>query len=206
MNGAQDMGGMHGFGPVMPEPDEPVFHETWEARVLALTVAMGAAGEWNIDQGRFAREDRPPADYLSKTYYQVWLAGLERLLDEHGVLERPPGRVLRAEDVPTALATVRGSDREPPGPARFAVGDRVRTRNLNPPTHTRLPRYARDKLGTVMLVHGAHVFPDSSAQGKGEDPQWLYTVRFSARDLFGPDADPKQSTSIDAWEPYLDPA
>jgi nitrile hydratase beta subunit len=206
MNGAQDMGGMHGFGPVMPEPDEPVFHETWEARVLALTVAMGAAGEWNIDQGRFAREDRPPADYLSKTYYEVWLAGLERLLDEHGVLERPPRRVLRAEDVPTALATVVGSDREPPGPARFAVGDRVRTRNLNPRTHTRLPRYARDKLGTVILVHGAHVFPDSRAHGKGDDPQWLYTVRFSARDLFGPDADPKQSSSIDAWEPYLDPA
>ena len=207
MNGAHDMGGTHRFGPVVPEADEPVFHEEWEGRVFALNVAMGAAGAWNIDEGRFAREDRSPGDYLSKSYFELWLAGLERLIEASGVMDRPPRRVLRAENVQAALSSRSGgADREPPGPARFAAGDRVRTRNLNPRTHTRLPRYTRDKVGTVVLVHGAHVFPDSSAQRHGEDPQWLYTVRFSAQELFGPEADPRQSTSIDAWEPYLEPA
>ena len=98
------------------------------------------------------------------------------------------------------------SNREPPGAARFATGDRVRTRNLNPPTHTRLPRYVRGKVGTVVLVHGAHVFPDANARGAGEDPQWLYTVRFAGRDLWGPDSDPTVSVSFDAFEPYLEPA
>ncbi|HEX6022633.1 MAG TPA: nitrile hydratase subunit beta [Solirubrobacter sp.] len=194
MNGAHDMGGMHGFGPVEPEPDEPWFHAEWERRVFALTLAMGATGEWNIDMSRFAREDRPPADYLSKSYYELWLAGLERLLAERGVLERPPRRVLRAEDVPAVLVRGGPVEREPPRPARFAVGDRVRTRWINPRGHTRLPRYARGREGVIERVHGCHVFPDSNAHGRGEDPQWLYNVRFD------------DAVSVDAFEPYLEPA
>jgi nitrile hydratase len=194
VNGAHDMGGMHGFGPVEPEPDEPWFHAEWERRVFALTLAMGATGEWNIDMSRFAREDRPPADYLSKSYYELWLAGLERLLAERGVLERPPRRVLRAEDVPAVLVRGGPVEREPPRPARFAVGDRVRTRWINPRGHTRLPRYARGREGVIERVHGCHVFPDSNAHGRGEDPQWLYNVRFD------------DAVSVDAFEPYLEPA
>ena len=194
MNGAHDMGAAHGFGPVEPERDEPWFHAEWERRVFALTLAMGASGEWNIDMSRFAREDRPPPDYLSKTYYELWLAGLERLLAERGVLERPPSRVVAAEEVPAMLARGGPVERAAPRRARFAVGDRVRTRVLNPRGHTRLPRYARGRAGVIERVHGCHVFPDSNAHGRGEDPQWLYCVRFD------------DAISCDAFEPYLEAA
>lgn len=199
MNGAHDMGGMDGFGPVLAERDEPWFHADWERRAFALTIALGASGAWNIDMSRSAREDRPPPEYLGMSYYQLWLAGIERLLAQH-----TPKRVLRAADVEAALARGGPADREPPRAARFAAGDRVRTRNLNPRTHTRLPRYARGKAGVVELVHGCHVFPDSNALGLGEDPQWLYTVRFTARELWG--RDERTSVTIDAFEPYLDAA
>ena len=200
MNGAHDMGGTHGFGPVVPEADEPWFHADWERRVFAMVIAAGAGGKWNIDAGRFAREDRPPAEYLDSTYFEIWLAGLERLLAERGY----PERVLRAEDVPATLARGGPASRESDRPARFAVGDRVRARNLNPPTHIRLPRYVRGHVGTVELVHAPHVFPDTHAHGLGEQPEWLYTVRFSAHELWGRDDD--DSVSIDAFEPYLSPA
>jgi nitrile hydratase subunit beta len=200
VNGAHDMGGVHGFGPVVAEADEPRFHAEWERRVFALVIALGAGGEWNIDASRFAREDRPPAEYLGKTYYELWLAGLERLLAERGY----PSKPLRAEDVDAMLARGGPASRASDRPARFAAGDRVRTRNIHPHTHTRLPRYARDKVGTVELVHGTHVFPDSNAQFHGEDPQWLYTVRFTAHELWG--RDDNDSVSIDAFEPYLEPA
>jgi nitrile hydratase len=198
VNGAHDMGATHGFGPVEPEPDEPAFHAEWERRVFALVLAMGAHGAWNIDMSRFAREDRPPPDYLSKTYYELWLAGLERLLEERGVLERPPVRTLAREDVAPMLERGGPAEREPPRPARFAPGERVRTRHLNPRGHTRLPRYARGRAGVVERLHGCHVFPDSSAHGRGEDPQWLYSVRLDGDDGF--------AVSFDAFEPYLEPA
>ena len=218
MNGVHDMGGMHGFGPVEPEPGEPVFHAEWERRAFALTLAMGATGEWNLDQSRFAREDRPPAYYLRRTYYEIWLAGLERQLAERGLVsadEVEAGRVLDAPGAldpvgPEAAARMLRSggptNREAPRPARFAEGDRVLARNLNPQTHTRLPRYVRGRVGTVVLVHGCHVFPDANAHDGGEDPQWLYTVRFAGHDLWGPDTDPTVAVSVDAFEPYLEPA
>ena len=200
MNGAHDMGGVHGFGPVVPEADEPWFHAEWERRVFALVLALGAGGRWNLDASRFAREDRPPAEYLGMTYYELWLAGLQRLLAERG----SPSKVLRAEEVEATLARGGPTTRETTRPARFAVGDRVRTRNLHPHTHTRLPRYARDKVGTVERLHSTHVFPDSNARFAGEDPQWLYSVRFNARELWGREDD--DTVSIDAFEPYLEPA
>jgi nitrile hydratase subunit beta len=204
VNGAHDMGGTHGFGPVVAEPDEPYFHADWERRVLALVLAMGATGQWNIDQSRFAREDRPPAEYLSLSYYEIWLAGLERLLAEREPLEGIAP--LRAHDVAALLARGSSAEREPPRPPRFAVGDQVRARNINPRGHTRLPRYVRGHVGTVVHVHGAHVYPDVHARGEGEDPQWLYTVRFDGRELWGPDGDPRSGVSVDAFEPYLEPA
>jgi nitrile hydratase beta subunit len=219
VNGAHDMGGAHGFGPVEPEPDEPVFHADWEGRAFALTLAMGATGEWNLDASRFARENRPPADYLSRTYYEIWLGGLERLLadtalvapeevDAGRALEpaRPVKRTLAAADAAQMLRSGGPTNRHPPRAARFALGDRVRLRNMHPPGHTRLPRYVRGHVGTVVLVHGCHVFPDVNAHGGGEDPQWLYTVRFDGRELWGPDGDPTVSVSTDAFEPYLEPA
>jgi nitrile hydratase subunit beta len=219
VNGVHDMGGAHGFGPVEPEPDEPVFHADWERRAFGLTIAMGATGEWNLDESRFAREDRPPADYLARTYYEIWLGGLERQLAEGGLVApeeveagrslhapRPVRRTLAAADVPKMLGRGGPSRREPQRAARFAAGDRVRARVINPRTHTRLPRYVRGRVGIVELVHGCHVFPDARAHGLGEDPQWLYTVRFTGRELWGPDSDPTLAISVDAFEPYLEPA
>jgi hypothetical protein len=200
VNGAHDMGGAHGFGPVVPEAGEPWFHAEWERRVFAMVIALGAGGKWNIDASRFARENRPPAEYLGMSYYELWLAGVERLLAQRGY----PDRALTAEEVAPMLARGGPASREAPHPARFSVGDHVRTRNTHPHTHTRLPRYARDKVGTVELVHGAHVFPDSNARFAGEDPQWLYTVRFTARELWGRES--RDSVTIDAFEPYLSPA
>jgi nitrile hydratase len=197
MNGAHDMGGTQGFGPVVEEADEPAFHADWERRVFALTIALGASGAWNIDSSRSAREDRSPREYLDMDYYELWFAGLERLLAEH-----TPERVLAAADVDAMVARGGSVERPAPGPARFAVGDRVRTRNLHPRGHTRLPRYARGRVGTVERVHGCHVFPDRNALFEGEDPQWLYSVRFTAHELWGTDA--SQSVSIDAFEPYLE--
>jgi nitrile hydratase len=204
VNGAHDMGGVHGFGPVVAEVDEPYFHADWERRVLGMVIALGAGGKWNIDISRFARENRPPAEYLSLSYYEIWLAGLERLLAEHGTPDED--RVLRAKDVPAVLARGGPADREPTREARFSVGDAVRAKNINPRGHTRLPRYARGKAGVIERVHGFHVFPDVHSKGPEEDPQWLYAVRFSGTELWGPDGDPKSAVSIDAFEPYLDPA
>lgn len=219
MNGPHDVGGMMGFGPVDPDPDEPLFHARWEQRALGLTLCAGALGHWNLDQSRSARENRHPADYYSSTYYELWAKGLERLLVDHGVVTEEeltagrsltPGpdsaRILTADRVPAALARVGPVDRPPPAPARFAVGDRVRARIMTPTGHTRLPRYVRGKLGVIESVHGAHVFPDSNAAGHGEDPKWLYTVRFEGTDLWGHEAEPGLVVSVDAWEPYLEPA
>jgi nitrile hydratase subunit beta len=214
VNGAHDMGGNQGFGPIEREEDEPAFHAEWERRAFALTLAMGATGEWNLNQSRFAREDREPSDYLARTYYELWEAGLEKLLAQRGLVSaeevetgRPltPARELRrlaAEEVEPLVMRRGGVEREPTRPARFAPGDRVRARNTHPLTHTRLPRYVRGHVGTVERVHGAHVYPDVHAVTGDEDPQWLYTVRFDARELWG--RDDNASISVDAWEPYLD--
>ena len=206
-----------GFGKVEVEQNEPVFHAEWERRVFALTGAMGATEEWNLDQVRFAREDRNPVEYLAMSYYERWLSGLERMLAQHGLVGSDelaagrslrPGkavrRVLAAEDV----AAFGRSDptREPSRPARFAAGDRVLALNMHPSGHTRLPRYVRGHIGTIVLVHGAHVFPDSSAHGRGDDPRWLYTVSFGAHELWGAKADPTLTVSVDAFEPYLEAA
>ena len=213
-NSIHDMGGMHGFGPVEAEPNEPLFHAAWEARVRAMQRAMGAAGLWTIDGGRASLEDLPPLAYLAASYYKRWFLGLERRVVAHGLVgedEVAAGRSLRPGlrlNRKLTLADVKkggfGSfERPAPGPARFKTGDSVRTRNINPPTHTRLPRYARGKVGTVEAVRGCHVFPDSAAIGAGDNPQWLYAVVFSARELWGDEADPSISVSIEAFEPYL---
>src|SRR5262249_35841378 len=154
MNGVHDMGGSHGFGPVVREAHEPTFHAEWEGRVFALTMAAGRPGKWNIDMGRFARENRPPADYLNKSYFEIWLAGLETLLAERGLVSadeiaagHPLGEpkkvdgLLRHDDVEAVLHRGRPTERPARVPARFRIGDRVRARNIHPMTHTRLPRY-----------------------------------------------------------------
>jgi len=216
-NSVHDMGGMHGFGPVEAEPNEPLFHAAWEARVRALQRAMGATGVWTIDGFRAAQELLPPLTYLSSSYYERWFRALERQVVRHGLVGedeiaagrmlRPGIRLNRRLTLDDAKANRSGRyDRPASGPARFKVGDSVRARNINPTTHTRLPRYARGKLGAVEAVRGCHVYPDTSAVGAGENPQWLYTVAFAARELWGDEADPAVKVSIEAFEPYLSPA
>jgi nitrile hydratase beta subunit len=217
MDGAHDMGGARGFGPVVPEPNEPVFHGEWERRAFALTVAMSRPGGWNIDMSRFARENRPPEDYLAKSYFQIWLAGLETLMVERGLVTseeieagrvlappKPGVKTLSPHDVEPTIRRGASTEREAKTPALFAVGQTVRMKQIHPQTHTRLPQYVRGHLGTIELNHGCHVFADLNSLGVGENPQWLYTVKFEGPELWGKDADPTLSTSVDAWESYLE--
>jgi nitrile hydratase len=214
MNGAHDLGGMMGFGAVEPENDEPVFHSDWERRVFGMVCAV--AGDWSIDDDRAACEAMSPGAYLNSSYYEHWLHGLETLLVAHGFVssEELAGRrstkrkhvaaPTRAGDVWARVIESGSYMRSAPGPARFKPGEKVRTRNIHPATHTRLPRYVRDRVGQITHVHGVHVFPDSNATGRGEDPHWLYAVTFSARELWGHEN--ADTVTVDLWEPYLDPA
>lgn len=202
MNGPHDLGGAHGFGPVRPESDEPLFHADWERTAFALTLAMGATGAWTIDRSRHTRESLPHTLYLGSSYYRIWFEALERLVAERG--DAPPPRVLTAERVRPTIGRGGPADRPGPVPA-FAAGDRVRVKPMRPATHTRAPAYVRGRDGTVSAVHGPHVFPDSNAHGLGEAPQPLYTVVFAARDLWGADTTADEVTA-DLFEPYLEPA
>ena len=224
MNSVHDMGGMQGYGPVVPEPDEPLFHAPWERQALALTLAAGATGAWNIDQSRAARESLPPAVYLNSTYYQIWLRALDRLLLARAMVTpqelasgtgaSPPIAVPRVPDAAAITAGLAsGSPTTRPDnctPARFALGDRVRARNVHPSGHTRLPQYVRGHVGTVQRVHGPHVFADRHANGTlppfDQRPEWLYGVMFEGRELWGDSADTHLQISVDAWEPYLEAA
>lgn len=212
-----DLGGREGFGPVQPEPEGEFWHGAWEPKAMALTVAVGATGAWNIDQSRSARETLP--DYASLSYYQVWLAALTRLLAERSLVlpdeleaEKPlhpaPAlpRKLAAADVPAVLAKGAPTDRAGGLAPRFAVGDQVRTRAQAVPHHARLPGYARGKVGRIERLHGAHVFAEANAQGLGEQPQPLYTVVFDGSTLWGDGAQAGLTVSIDAWDSTLEPA
>jgi nitrile hydratase subunit beta len=220
MNGAHDMGGMHGFGPVEHEENEPLFHAPWERDVLALMQAVrGRHQFFNIDEMRRGIEQMPPGDYLGASYYERWLSSMERLLIEKGVLdgaeiEKRTEHFRASPDAPLPSAAPvavaeRPSERAHPyrregAPPRFKAGDRVVTRNTHPLHHTRLPRYVRGKRGVIERVHGVFVLPDTHAHGRGECPEPLYSVRFAARDLWGQSAEPNEHVNIDLWERYLE--
>jgi len=219
MNGPHDLGGQMGFGAVAPEADEPYFHAEWEKRALGVTLCAGAMGHWTIDESRHERERLHPAIYYGSSYYEIWIRALERLLERHGfvtaaelktgevsVASTQPRRVLRATDVAGVLARGGPCDRSVAGRTRFTEGQRVRARNIHPAGHTRLPRYVRGHAGRVETVHGGFVFPDTNAHGHGEQPERLYTVVFDATELWGAEADPTLTISVDVWESYLERA
>jgi nitrile hydratase len=215
MRGPHDLGGMDGFGPVRPEPDEPVFHAPWERRALGLVLANGAIGEWSIDQSRAKRESLPPVAYWTLSYYEIWLAAMAEMLQERGLvsldelasgrMESPSrkvaGRKLSAADVPAVLAGGSSYTRPATKPATHAVGDRIRTVPQTHGGHTRLPAYATDREGIVVAVHGNFSFADASARGDRATAEWLYTVKFNANDLWGNGS--SDSVCMDLWEPYL---
>ena len=221
MNGVHDMGGQQGFGPVLLEANEPLFHAPWESRAMAVTVAMGASGQWNIDLSRSARESLPPTVYLASTYYEIWIRALEKLMLARGMVTQaelasgqlitPPikvNQVLTRDKVDAALKTGSPTERPIDQLALFKVGQQVRARNMHPQGHTRLPRYVRGHVGTVVSVHGGHVFPDGHtlhATPPFHVPvQWLYTVVFNGRTLWGEHSDPTVEVTVDAWESYLE--
>ncbi|KPX23583.1 Cobalt-containing nitrile hydratase subunit beta [Pseudomonas amygdali pv. dendropanacis] len=213
MNGIHDLGGMHGFGPVLAEENEPVFHHEWERRVFPLF----AGGHINVDAFRHAIERMEPTHYLEGSYYEHWLHAFETLLVENGVVSAaelqglaaptPAAQPVTVLTLDLVDAVVLGGASARAGhdvPGRFKVGDRVRAKNLNPSTHIRLPRYARGKVGTIEIVHGAFATPDTMAHGLGEQPQQVYSVRFSAEELWGGNS--PDTVCIDLWDNYMEVA
>ena len=218
MNGPHDLGGAHGFGPVIAEDNEPVFHADWEKTAFALVLALGYTGVWHIDDSRHGRERMPPADYLASSYYEIWFAGLQRLLIERGLVSEaeidagkslsPPAPLtaVPAEGVMAKLMAPELYERPAPAPARFKIGDPVRARVMNPAGHTRLPRYVRGRTGRVAAIRGCHVFPDAYCGTEEEDPHWLYSVAFASDEVWGPQGRAGDEIRLDLWEPYLEPA
>lgn len=217
MSGPHDMGGQTSFGPIPQEEDEPVFHAEWERRVLALSVAS-AAMFGPIDRRRHALERLDPVTYLSTSYYERWLTRLETQTIEDGWLNETElfsgvaenssrtTAVIPADKIEAIVKagrpSIRQSGRLEP---QFSVGQTVRARNTQPSGHTRLPRYIRGKTGVIKKLHGTHCFPDTNAHGKGENPQPLYSVAFSAPELWGPAVSQGDKLFIDLWEDYLEP-
>jgi nitrile hydratase len=219
MNGGHDMGGMHGFGPIQREVDEPVFHAPWEGRVITMVLAIAAYGRFGADQRRAVRERIPPAEFLRMSYYEIWYTGLIVNMVDAGMVTRAEidsgmpaagsaksSPALTAARVPAFFASGAPKNRNVPDAPNFRVGQRVRAKNINPTTHTRLPRYARGRTGVVSRDYGVYVFPDTNASGQGEKPQHLYSVRFAARELWGEQAKPRDSVYIDMWDAYLERA
>jgi nitrile hydratase beta subunit len=217
MNGVHDMGGQHGLGAVHYERDEPVFHEAWEGRVWALNRALAAWRKWNIDAGRHAIERLPAVDYLRMSYYERWLVRLEAQVVEYGLVTaeeaasgRPAAGSARATPPFTLASAARvgnrgiASSHEPLVRPRYTVGQRVRARNIHPTGHTRLPRYARGKVGVITRDHGVYIFADTNAHFQGEHRQHVYSVRFTARELWGEQASPRDTVHLDLWDDHLE--
>jgi nitrile hydratase len=217
MDGIHDMGGMDGFGAIPIERDEPVFHAPWEGRVWALNTALGALGKWNIDAGRYTLELLDPALYLSSTYYQRWLYRTENMLVEHDMvsreeLETPPGaRDVTPQGTPLTIAEILANRRQDRSArvaeditAKFKAGDHIRARNIHPKGHTRIPRYVRGKAGVIDRDHGVFIFPDTNAVFAGKTPQHLYSVQFTAREIWGADAAGTDKVYVDMWDHYLE--
>lgn len=223
MSRVHDMGGRFGDGPVVPEPEFEPFHEDWHRRALAVTLAVGGLGQWNLDMSRHSREGLEPADYMRFSYYEKWMAGLTDMLVKHGVVTRDEllqgagevsdlaSRALRADTVPAALAKGGPADRASDVAVLFGAGDAVRTRarpgnGFVAGGHTRLPSYAAGAVGRVVCCHGAHVLPDANAHGFGEQPEPLYSVVFPAGELWDSPEHPGDEVVLDLWQSYLGPA
>ncbi len=217
MNGVHDLGGMQGFGPIQREENEPVFHARWEGRVRAMMIAGLQLGLYNLDEFRWALERMDPAEYLDASYYEKWLAAIERLYIEKGVVTqeelksrlRQPHPISPSQGDPAVAQRLLDSRPSQPHGSpthtpRFKSGDRVVAKNSHPRGHTRLPRYVRGRGGVVDRLQGSYVFPDKNALGLGQDLEYVYSVRFEARDLWGKDASANDRVYIDLWESYLE--
>ena len=220
MNSIHDMGGMHGFGPIKREENEPVFHHAWEGRVFGIQTPVPIPGGF-----RYAIERMDPVHYLASSYYEKWLFIKTQALIEAGILtqEQLDDRIAYFRNNPNAtppqrhdpelvqrfLADLRAPEslrREISIEPAFDIGDSVKARNMHPVGHTRLPRYARGRRGLVASFYGIQDFPDTVPSGVEAQPQPLYSVRFDPRELWGPSAEPNCAVYLDMWESYLEPA
>jgi nitrile hydratase len=226
MNGVHDLGGTDGLGPVRVEEDEPVWHADWEKAAFALFPTNAVKGFFGVDEFRYGIEQMHPAEYLLSTYYEHWMHAAEHYAVKAGVidpdelekrtryyLEHPEAQVPEKRDpelaalMETLVRQGVPARRESDRPALFAVGDRVRVKDDSPVGHTRRARYIRGRTGEITAAHGTFIYPDSAGNGRGDDPQHVYTVVFRAADLWGEqEADPNSTVTFDVWEPYLEQA
>ncbi|GGF94289.1 nitrile hydratase subunit beta [Paenibacillus abyssi] len=223
MNGIHDVGGMDGFGKIVIEENEPLFHEEWERRAFGLLNGALGQGWFNLDEMRHGIERMGPVEYLTSGYYGHWTATLATLLVEKGMVDAEelesrtqaflvqPDREMPRNENPDLVNHMQmvlkygaSTHREIDVIPKYQIGDRVKTINISPTGHTRLPRYARAKYGVIQAVYGAHVFPDGHAHGKGEGPEYLYSVRIEADELWG--SNQSEAVYIDLWESHLEPA
>jgi nitrile hydratase len=217
MNGVHDMGGMQGMGPIEYENNEPVFHAAWEARVYAMNRAVTATGKLKLGL-RPPIESLTAFEYLRMSYYEKWLISLTERMVVSGLVTRAEiesGHIaegsakfvpaVTAADVPAFMRRIPTMRKDQIAP-RFQVGQRVRARNINPVTHTRLPRYVRGKAGTIQRDRAVATLPDTNVYGLGENPQHIYSVRFSARELWGEQAALQDAVYLELWDDYLEPA
>jgi nitrile hydratase subunit beta len=222
MDGAHDMGGMHGFGAVARPGSELPYHGRWEPRVFALHLVTGFEGLGAGPGGRQTREEMDPASYLAASYFQRWTWSAEQRLLRKGtikageveaMMDRLASGEAAAEHTDPAMAE-RIIDRlqrrapmdPPPADARFAPGDRVRVSRMRPPGHTRCPRYVRGAAGTIERVRGADRLPDLTTYGHPAEPEPVYAVRFASGDVWGPGEEPPFTVLLDLWDSYLEPA
>jgi nitrile hydratase len=218
MNGIHDMGGMQDMGAIQYQKTEPVFHERWEGRIYAMSYAVQNTVKLRLSF-RPPMETIPPLEYLRMSYYERWLTSItERMMASNLVTAaeiksgRPAAGSVKANlalspaDALAALFKIPATRRDLPVVARFQQGQPVRARNINPVTHTRLPRYARGKAGRIERDHGVFVFSDTSVYSQGDKPQHLYSVRFAARELWGGSAAPQDAVFLDMFDDYLEPA
>ena len=209
MDGIHDLGGMSGFGAVEFERDEPTFHERWEFLAFALNaLAISVHRSYNVDEYRHSIERMRPLHYLAASYYERTLTGAATLLVEKGVVTREELEERAGGPFPLAQpgASVQPDGREGQSGARFAVGDRVRVRDVHPAGHTRVPRYARGVCGEVLHVAPPFSFPDAAAHGLPARSEPTYHVLFRAEDLWTDDAGSRETVVVDLWETYLEPA
>jgi nitrile hydratase len=219
VNGIHDMGGMDNMGALVREKNEPIFHADWERQIFAHTIAVLGARYCNLDELRRSTEWMPAAEYVRAAYYEIWLHAVTAILLEKKLITEADlarGRwsgvkgTLPVPPLPRDMAVYAMNN---PIPAsldldiapRFKAGADIIARNIHPIRHTRLPRYARGKRGKIDWVHGVYLLPDTNAHGGPDRPQHVYSVRFSARELWGNDAPERDAVYLDLWDDYLEP-
>lgn len=220
MNSIHDLGGMHGMGPLPFEENEPVWHAEWEKGAFGINILLLMTGLYNADESRHAMEKIPALHWLAAPYYLHWVDGMDRMLVEKQIAteeELKTGKsttelplwakelkAIEVDEIEPIVMTNHPVTGDPGAGPKFKVGDRVRAININPRTHTRLPRYIRGHIGTIASHPDAFVYADDRAHGKGDNPKHTYSVRFEGAELWGPDAGPKDAVYIDLYETYLE--